>query len=296
MAFLTLLGFTIPTSTGSNGAIEPVRAGEYGRSFGLKPYSAVRAESRDYRGATPLMARRTSMAYQLLVAGQGEAFAFDAAGSGATTDYYSSKGLGPVDVEGTVASVATGGPVSNGGRLTISADGFVVWAMPIDPLEEATLSLWVKNSDTSGNWRHYAIEWSGSSAVAAWWNGSVVSPSGLTNNLDSAVFIGANSTTTTLSLIAIPDSQYAEVTYLPYRASLLRSDFASYMYNSGIGRAVEDLPYLSMGGTWVPPGDSSQTDTVLGEVMGQRLVDTVVSGSPVQYEAFDFTLRSRNVR
>lgn len=310
MAFLTLLGITVPISTSSNGAIEPSRAGEYGRTFSHKPYSAVRAESRDYRGATPFMARTTSLAYQLLVSGQGEAFPYDNAGSGAAADYYSTKGLSPESVSGTLATTATGGPVSNGGRLTVHAGEEVVYLMPRSPLSTSTLSVWLKSpgtppdAGTGGVWKHFVVERDGSNPLAAWVNGvSVAVDSDQTphsveswlTNTNAGSFYGAY-----LVLDVVTgggdDVDVAELLALPFRASLLRSDWASYMYNSGSGRAVEDLPYLSMGGTWVPPGDSTQTDEVLGEVMGQRLVDTTVSGTTVQFEAFDFTLRSRNVR
>lgn len=307
MAFLTLLGITVPTSTSSSGAIEPVRMGEFGRTFSNKPYSAVRAESKDYRGSTPFMPRRTSVAHQLLVAGAGEAFPFDAAGSGATTDYYSTKGTAPHATVPTFSTFATGGAVGNGGRLSLAENASIAWRLPASPLSEATFSCWVQNPSASSpydTWTHVVVESAGASAVAAWVNGASASTGSLPFNMASWATHPTSGTYQGYLAWIIDNASspggdgtdVAEAVVLPFRASLLRSDWASYMYNSGSGRAVEDLPYLSMGGTWVPPGDSTQTDEVLGEVLGQRLADTTVSGSTVQYEAFDFLLRSRNVR
>jgi hypothetical protein len=293
MAFLTLMGIPVPTSASSNGTIEPVRAGEYGRSFGLKPYSAVRAESRDYRGSTPFMARRSSLAYQFLLAGAGQAFPFDAAGSGSASDWFSTKGWAPdsgVTIAG-ISSIATGGPVGNGGNLKVSLGSSLTYVFPASPLMEATLHVWT--SEDGFAWTHLVQEYSGTGSVAdEVWNAGT--PGGGTSPV-----ITLSLSTSAMTMVldgSVAEYYFAEVMVLPFRASLLRSDWADYMYNVTSGRAVADLPYLPMGGTWVPPGDSSQTDEVLGEVMGQRLVDTVVGGTPVQYEAFDFTLRSRNVR
>jgi hypothetical protein len=82
--------------------------------------------------------------------------------------------------------------------------------------------------------------------------------------------------------------QYGELLALPFRASLLRSDWASYLYNAGSGRVAADLPYLPMGGAWPAAG----SDTVLGELGQEQLRTTVVSGTAVQYSSVDFTLRS----
>jgi hypothetical protein len=78
---------------------------------------------------------------------------------------------------------------------------------------------------------------------------------------------------------------------LPFRASTLLSTWAAWPYNGGSGRAAEDFPYLTMGGDWTPNG----SDSVLGEVGGEELVDTVESGTPALYARGDFTLRSRNL-
>lgn len=307
MAFLTLMGITVPVATSSNGTIEPVRLGEYGRTFSGKPYSAVRAESRDYRGSTPLMARSTSLAYQLLLAGAGEAFPFAAAGSGVSSDYYSTKGTAPYATSGTLSTTASGGPVASGGYFSLADGATATWRLSASPLSQATLSCWVQNpSSVDGYdiWRHVVVESAGASAVAAWVDGVSALVGSLPFNMDTwAVHPSAGTHAGYLALAldntgspSMDVTDVAELMVLPYRTSLLLSTWASWAYNSGSGRVVEDLPYLSMGGTWVPPGDESQSDEVLGEVMGQRLVDTVVSSSTVQYEAFDFLLRSRNVR
>lgn len=247
------------------------------------------------------------MAYQLLVAGEGEAFPFDAAGSDTTADLYSTKALAPHSISGGVDTFTTGGAVGNGGRASLNDGTVIVWRLPASPLSQATLSCWVQNPSSIDGfeiWRHVVVESSGASAVAAWVDGASTSVGSLPFGM--ATWARHPSSGAHQGYLAIvPDNtgapggdptEVAEMMVLPYRASLLRSDWASYVYNSGSGRVVEDLPYLSMGGTWVPPGDSSQAEEVLGEVMGQRLVDTVVSGTTVQNEAFDFVLRSRNVR
>jgi hypothetical protein len=299
MAFLTIMGITVPVATRSDGTIEVVNAGGYGRAFNNAPYSDVRSRGTEYKGSTPPVARRTSTAYRLLLEGHGHGFAFDTV-ERASPDYYSTKMLQPTEIlePGEISTSATGGPVGNGGRLVMGNDDPVIgFAMPSSPLNEATLSLWVRIP--ANDWSHIIVESSGPFAVAFWIDGVSVDGSSIPYGIEAFVShpsSGPYAGTLMLRIAAEGEPlEFAEVTVLPFRASLLRSDWASYMYNSGDGRAVDDLPYLSMGGTWVEPGDESRTDEVLGEATARRLMDTLESGSTVQYESFDFTLRSRNV-
>jgi hypothetical protein len=147
VAFLTLMGITVPVEEQSGGTVDIINQGEYGRAFSGAPYSAVRASSAEYKGRWPLVSRATSTAYGLLVRGRGEAFRFAGTGSGTSTAYYSSKGRGPDNVVGTPSSAATGGPVGSGGRLVLDADEYLTYNVLVStPISQATLSTWVKST------------------------------------------------------------------------------------------------------------------------------------------------------
>jgi hypothetical protein len=287
MAFLKLMGITVPVLEEGGGEVTLVQQGEYGRSFSGAPYNAVRATSEDYRGRWPLVARDASTAYSLLVRGAGHGFRFATAGSGANSDYYSSKGLAPVLTTGVVNTAATGGAVSNGGRLEISDTPNAAWSMPASPLNEATLSCWVKNPDadpdgTNGDWIHFVVESSGDAAVAAWVDGVSTSLGSLPaatlavdtwlTHPSSGSYEGSMLWALT-GFAASSNTLISEVMCLPFRASLLESTWASWAYNAGAGRRAEMLSYLSMEGTWTRTG----SDTVQGEVYSETL-RTVASG------------------
>jgi len=290
MAFLTLLGITIPVAASSSGRVETSKAGEYARTQAGKPIPGVRARGYEYRGSTTLQSRSLATAYRLLLAGYGHAFPFDAAGSGATTDYYSTKGMKPSSFigAGSYSTTATGGPVGSGGYLTVVGAQQLVYAMRASPLQKYTVACWYKGPANGNTWKHYVGEYNEATTTASYWeNGaSTGSPPADISTITTG---GA---TLAWAAFAAETVYFAEGLWLPFAASELRSDFASYLYNGGSGRAVEALPFLTMGGDWPESG----SDTVLGEVLGSRLTSTVVSGNTVEYEAFDFVLRSRNVR
>jgi hypothetical protein len=291
MPFLTLSGFTIPVLASSNGTISMVNVGEYGRTFSGAPYSAVRARGEEYQGRWPLSPRTTGAIYKAIILGMGSSWRFATSG----LEAYSTKGLGPSVISGTPAYSATGGPVSSGPRLLLDTTERISYETGLTALNGgATLSLWIKSASTSSTWRNYVIESDGTSAIAAWQNGVSISVASLPNNLDDAwlplaesgfqVWLGnltgANQT-----------MEVAEVMLFPFRVSLVDSTWPTWPYNGGAGRAAEDFPYLTMGGSWPASG----SDVVLGEVGKQDLVDVLVGGVQQIYASGEFTLRSSSL-
>lgn len=285
MAFVKLMGITVPVLEEGGAEITLVNQGEYGRAFSGTPYSAVRATSEDYRGRWQLVARRTSTAYSLLVRGAGHGFRFATAGSGASADYYSSKGLAPAVVTGTPTTYATGGPVSNKGYLKIPTGGSLEYTLPTSPLTETTLSFWAAD-DPMGTWTHYVYEHSGPGATPAaqWENGAVAGSfiSQVTLNIATSGVI-----TLTLDGTAV-EWYFAELVVLPYRATLLESTWYSWAYNGGSGRRAESLAYLTMEGDWARTG----VDTVLGEVLAEQQRTVNNGGSVEAWGSGSFRLMS----
>lgn len=296
MSFLTLMGITVPVEEQSGGTVDIVNQGEYGRAFSGVPIADIRAESPEYKGRWPFVPRDIATAYGLLIRGKGEGFRFVAAGVDATADLYSSKALAPVTYEADLAVTTwtTDGPVDNAGWMEIAYAGSVTWAMPPSPLNAATMSAWVRNANSTTGWQHYVVESVGDSAVALWVDGvsatlgtAPLSLEGWCVHPSAGIYEGR-----LLLAVETQDDEEAtgvgQLVVLPFRASLLESGWASYMYNGGAGRLAEDFRYLTMGGTWPAAG----ADTVLGEI-GQEQLRTVYSGGQaVQYASRDFTLRS----
>lgn len=286
MSFLTLSGFALPVLATSGGTVNIVNVGEYGRAFSGVPYSAVRARGDEYSGRWPAVARTTSRMYSMILLGQGDSWRFATSG----IEQYSSKGLGPTSTTGTPAYSATSGPVNSGPRLLLDSGEGMSYDLDVAALnQEATLSLWLKSASTSNTWKHYVIEADGGGVLAGWQNGVSVSVGTLPDSLGDEWFT-FNGLFPTVNLgnsgLADEAMQIAEVMLFPFRASALDSAWPAWPYNSGSGRAAEDFPYLTMGGTWPAAG----SDTVLGELGQESLVDV---GSSL-YSARDFTLRSRS--
>lgn len=291
MAFLTLSGFTIPVHANTNGTINMVNVGEFGRAFSGVPYKAVRAQGQEYSGRWPWVPRTTAIMHRLLIEGACEAWRFATSG----LESYSSKGLGSFATLGTPTYSATGGPVSSGPRLILDAGERLSYATQVPALnQEATLSLWIKSASTSNTWKHYVIEADGGGVITAWQNGASFSVGSLPNGLGNEWII-YDSLSPTINLgdsgAADEDMTVAEVMMLPFRASSLDSSWPSWAYNSGSGRTAEDFPYLTMGGTWPETG----SDVVLGEVGREDLADVQSGGSSTIYSMAEFTLRSRNL-
>lgn len=285
MPFLTLMGITLPVEEQSTPTVDLINQGEYGRAFSGVPYSGVRASSPEYKGRWPHVARSTSTTYGMLVRGRGQAYRFATAGSGTSAAVYSTKGLGPDSTVGTPQTFTSGGPVSNGGRLVLDSGEALVYNNIVEAtLLQSTLSVWLKSTTgTSGTWKHYVVEYASSVAVAVWVNGVAGTLGTLPNDVESAL----SSYTLFLGYTG-EQVQYGHAMCLPFRASLLESTWASYMYNSGTGRAAPDLPYLTMGGDWPAAG----SDTVLGEVGQEQLRTGYTSGAAALLSSRDFTLRS----
>jgi hypothetical protein len=295
MAFCKLLGITLPVAEQGSGTITLAAAGERGRTFSNTPYSDVRAESQDYAGRTVLRPRSTSLAYRLLVNGEGNAWRFNKAGTNATAQTYSTKGLvaASVEYDNSILSVATGGPVAGSGYLNLSYAATVVWAMKASPLLQSTMVAWVRNLNFSEDWIHYVVE-IGPGHLRMWEDGAEVFDSA-----DFTIPLGIDGWCGHPTLgpyvgklvlgIAVENDEptdVGEMMVLPYCTSLLEEGWAAWHYNGGAGRRAEpDCRTLSMAGTWPETG----TDEVDGEVGSQQLATT---GADTVYESFDFTLRS----
>lgn len=295
MPFLKLSGITVPVLATSGGAVNVVNVGEYGRGFSGTPYSAVRAEGLEYPGRTPLLPRATSTALGLLIAGKGEAYRFVRPGT-STTWAYSTKGR-PIDsASGAYTLFATGGKI--GPRLHVSAgEAPIVLKAEGSPLGTAALAFWMKGtSGTGGVWKHYVLEQDETqTTVAAWVNGVSTALGSLPHDMGNAWMHSSpgGETYTELGNVddAVPENlDFAEVILLPYRPSLIDSTWAAWLYNGGAGLAAEDLPYLTMEGSW-RRASAAPSEVVLGEVGQENLFDV---GSEL-YSSLDFTLRARTL-